>query len=84
MGLEKIIRQLKEHFNRGEQNKTIRCDVIDELLNKLEEKRKKLEKKLEKESSGSKRKQLKLELKIVNAEIDRGVARRRQLRKRCK
>lgn len=84
MGLEKIIKQLQEHLDRGAKKKTVRCDAVDELLDKLEGKRKKLEKKLETTSSGSKRKSLKLELKIVNAEIKRGKQRRDDIKKHCK
>ncbi len=83
MGLEKIIKQLKEHLDRGGKKKAVRCDAVDDLLKKLEERKKKLEKRLEKESGG-KRKSLKVELKIVNAEIKRGLARRQELKDRCK
>lgn len=84
MGLEKIIKQLKEHLDRGAKKKSVRCDAVDDLLKKLDERKKKLEKKLDKESSGSKRKHLKLELKIVDAEIKRGRDRRQQIKKSCK
>ena len=59
-------------------------NAIDDLLEKLEDKIKKIEKKLENGESHSKRKHLKLELKIAAAELKKGERRRKELKGICK
>ena len=56
------------------------CDEIRELLEKLKKKRDKLVKKISTEDSSSKRKALKLDLKITTEELKKGT---RLLRKKC-
>jgi hypothetical protein len=64
MGLEKLIKKLGDYL----EGKKDSCDEIRELLEKLEHKQKKAEKKLADEDRSSKRKALKLELKIIKAQ----------------
>lgn len=81
MALEQMVKELKGYFKgKGK----LRCDAIDDLLEQLAEKKKHLEKKIEKESGASKRKHLKLELKIVSAELEKGKQRRKEIKQRCK
>lgn len=84
MGLKKLLANLNEYLDKGERKKKAHCDRIDALLDKLGEKEKKLEKKLDAEKNPGKRKQLKLELKIVKAQRKKGSKRRNQLRKKCR
>ena len=56
------------------------CDEIRELLEKLKKKRDKLVNKISTEDSSSKRKALKLDLKITTEELKKGT---RLLRKKC-
>jgi Rad3-related DNA helicase len=84
MVLGKVIKKLQEYLDKAGRKKAVSCDAVDDLLQQLEEKRKKLEKRLEKEDHGRKRRELKLDLKIVTAELKRGKQRRKELRNRCK
>jgi len=64
MGLDKLLKKLGDYLEGKEDS----CEEIRELLEKLEKKQKKTEKKLADEDRSSKRKSLKLELKIIKAQ----------------
>lgn len=72
MGLAKLLQNLNDNLNRGEKTDSIRCERIDKLLVKLEQKKKKLEKKLHEEKSHSKKKRLKTDIKIVTLQLKKG------------
>ena len=69
MGLEKLLDNLKSYLDKGSRKDKAHCDRIDSILEQLHEKKKKLEKKLESEKSHNKRKKLKMELKILSAQL---------------
>ena len=64
MGLDKLLKKLGDYL----EGKGDSCEEIRELLAKLEKKQNKTEKKLADENGSSKRKSLKLELKIIKAQ----------------
>lgn len=85
MGINKLLRKLKKNLNEGDKkNASVRCERIDDLLDKLENKEAKLKKKLAGEKNKHKRKELNLELKIVSLERKKGKKRRRDLSDKCK
>ena len=84
MGIEKLLDNLKDYLDKGSRKKKAHCQRIDTILKKLEEKEKKLERNLEKEKNAGKRKQLKMELKIINAQRKKGAKRRDDLQNKCK
>ncbi len=51
MGIEKLLESLNGYLNKGEKKKSVRCDRIDEILAKLDDKKKKLEKKMDNENN---------------------------------
>lgn len=69
MGLKKILKKLSNLLDDADSND---CSELKELLEKLEKKQKKIQRELEQESSGSKRKSLKLDLKITEAQLKKG------------
>ena len=74
MGISKLINRLQKSIsNAGANNGTAR-ERIDCLLDKLEKKEKKLKQKLENEKNPKKRKELKLQLKIVSTQRKKGKA----------
>ena len=81
MKLNKILKKLGLLLDGDESPEEDNCDEIRELLSKLEKKSAKLTQKLSDEKSSSKRKALKLEIKITSAELKKG---NRLLRKKCK
>ncbi len=85
MGLNKLIKKLKQNLHKGKKSKhNISCERIDELLEKIKRKERKLQAMLAEEDDKSERKHLKLELKIASAEHRKGLKRRRELEKKCK
>ena len=84
MGINKLIKNLQNQLSKGEKKGHVSIDRIDDLLDELRKKEKKLEKKLGREKNSSKRKRLKLELKIVRLQLKKGRARRAQLVKKRK
>ena len=84
MGIEKLLDNLKDYLDKGTRKKKAHCERIDSILKKLEEKEKKLEKNLDKEKNAGKRKQLKMELKIINAQRKKGAKRREELQEKCR
>ncbi len=84
MGIEKLLANLKSYLDKGERKKKAHCDHIDSLLEMLREKEIKLKKKLKNETGSDKRKKLKMELKIISAQLKKGARRREELQKKCK
>lgn len=85
MGIEKLLGKLEKHLDKGESgDEAVRCERIDDLLDKLGKKKQKLGKKLEKESDKRKRKQLSMELRIVSLELKKGRKRRKELASKCR
>ena len=76
MGLEKLLKKLGNYL----EGKKDGCEEVRELLEKLSGKQEKIERNLDSEDKASKRKSLKLELKIIKAEMKKG---QRLLRKKC-
>ena len=72
MGLNKLIEKLRDVISDGIDPDGQNCIDLQELLAKLQKKKAKLEKKLAETEGTSKRKKIKLELKIVKAELKRG------------
>ncbi|MCB1852462.1 MAG: hypothetical protein KDI83_17065 [Gammaproteobacteria bacterium] len=83
MGIEKLLDNLKDYLDKGEKKKKAHCDRIDELLAKLAEKEDKLRTKAEAETNISKRKRLNTELKIIEVQRKKGIARREELSGKC-
>jgi hypothetical protein len=74
MGYKKLIKSVQEIFS-GETDRTETSrDRIVELLGELEQKEKKLNHKLSKEDDSKKRKDLKLKLKIISTQRNKGMA----------
>ena len=84
MGIEKLLENLKDYLDKGTRKKKAHSERIDSILGQLDEKEKKLKKTLDKEKNAGKRKQLKMELKIINAQRKKGAKRRDELQNKCK
>jgi len=84
MPLDKLIKKLEGYLSKGERKKLAHCERIDDLLEKLGKKEQKLQKKMANEKSASKRKKLKIELKIISVQKRKGIARREELEKKCR
>ena len=74
MGFKKFIKGVQEIFSNETERTEISRDRIEELLSELEKKEKKLNHKLSKEKNHSKRKDLKLKLKIISTQRNKGMA----------
>ena len=81
MGLEKLIKNLKMQLGKGEQGKSGAIKRIDSLLEQLAKKQNKLKRKIDGEKNPSRRKKLKLELKIASLQRKKGLSRRKELAK---
>ena len=84
MPIEKIVKQLGDYLDKGERKNKAHCERIDGLLGKLKEKEAKLQKKLSEEDDPDKKKRLKIDLKIVEAQRKKGKKRRKELDVKCK
>jgi len=84
MGLKKLIKNLQDNLSEGERKNNVACDRIDALLGKLEKKEHQLRRKIAKEKNATKRKHLKLQLKIASVQYKKGKTRRAELEKKCK
>lgn len=82
MGIKKLVKHLQEQLSKSDKKGRASLDSIDELLLDLAKKEKKLKEKLSKENNSSKRKHLKLEIKIARAELKKGKKRRAELAKK--
>ena len=79
MGLAKLIKRLQQTVSSNEDSKATSRKHIDDVLDELDKKEKKLRKKLEKEKNPKKRKKLKLQIKILATQRDKGQAFRKKL-----
>ncbi len=84
MALDKLLSKLNNYLDEGKRKKKAHCERIDHLLGKLKEKQKELEGQLEEEKDPGKRKRLKTELKIVEAQHKKGQEQRVELEVKCK
>ena len=74
MGFKKLIKNVQEIFSTEAERTEASRERIEELLGELEEKEKKLNHKLSKENDSKKRKDLKLKLKIISTQRNKGAA----------
>lgn len=72
MGLEKLVKKLTELMADEQDTERYNCDDIREVLEKLKKKKRKLEKKLKDADEASTRKKIKLEIKIIDAQLKKG------------
>ena len=84
MGIKKLIKDLQKQLSKSEQKDNAHLDRIDQLLLDLAKKERKLKKKLAEEKNSSKRKHLKLEMKIFSLQLKKGQKRRAELAKKVK
>ena len=74
MGFKKFIKNVQEIFSTETERTVASRDRIEELLGELEKKEKKLNHKLSEENNSKKRKDLKLKLKIISTQRNKGMA----------
>jgi len=74
MGFKKFIKSVKEIYSSESERTVASRDRIEELLGELEIKEKKLNHKLSKEEDSKKRKDIKLKLKIISTQRNKGMA----------
>ena len=74
MGFKKLIKNVQEIFSTEAERTEASRERIEELLGELEEKEKKLNHKLSEEDDSKKRKDLKLKLKIISTQRNKGMA----------
>ena len=73
MGFKKFIKNVQEIFSSETERTESSRDRIEELLGELEQKEKKLNHKLSEEDDSKKRKDLKLKLKIIATQRNKGM-----------
>ena len=73
MGFKKLIKNVQEIFSTEAERTEASRERIEELLGELEEKEKKLNHKLSEEDDSKKRKDLKLKLKIIATQRNKGM-----------
>ena len=74
MGFKKFIKSVQEIYSSESERTVASRDRIAELLGELEKKEKKLNHKLSEENDSKKRKDLKLKLKIISTQRNKGNA----------
>ena len=74
MGFKKLIKSVQEILSSETESTHASRERIEELLDELETKEKKLNHKLSEEEDRSKRKDLKLKLKIISTQRNKGMA----------
>ena len=74
MGFKKLIKNVQEIFSTEAERTEASRERIEELLGELEQKEKKLNHKLSEEDDSKKRKDLKLKLKIIATQRNKGMA----------
>jgi hypothetical protein len=84
MPVEKLFKKLNDYLDKSERKKKAHCERIDTLLEKLNEKEKDFVGQLENETDPDKRKRLKIELKIVQAHLEKARIRREDLEVKCR
>lgn len=83
MPVDELLKKLNKYLDKSERKKKAHCERIDTLLLKLKEKEKDLEEKLEKETNQKKVKRLKIDLKVVAAQLKKASKRREDLEVKC-
>jgi uncharacterized protein YyaL (SSP411 family) len=73
MGFKKLIKNVQEIFSTEAERTEASRERIEELLGELEQKEKKLNHKLSEEDDSKKRKDLKLKLKIIATQRNKGM-----------
>jgi len=81
MGLKKLIKSLQSSLSGESSGEQTSRERIEELLGEFENKEKKLQHKLSEEEDSGKRKDIKLKLKIIAAQREKGMARLHELEK---
>lgn len=84
MGIKKLVNNLQEQLSQGDKKGRASLDRIDDLLLDLAKKERKLKEKLSEEKNSSKRKHLKLEIKIAHLQLKKGKKRRAELSRKHK
>ena len=84
MKIQKIIKNLQKQLAKPDKKASAALDHIDDLLLELAKKERRLKKDLAEEKNASKRKHLKLELKIAQVQLKKGKKRRAELAKKHK
>lgn len=79
MGLKKLIKRMQKSLSGESGAEQTPRERIEELLGEFEHKEKKLEHKLSEEKDSGKRKDIKLKLKIIAAQREKGMARLHEL-----
>jgi hypothetical protein len=82
MGLKKLIKSVQKILNSEAEREQVTPERIDELLGELEHKEKKLHHKLSEEKHSKKRKDLKLQLKIISTQRKKALALLHELKKK--
>ncbi len=82
MGLNKLIKNVQKILTSEAEREQTSPERIDELLGELERKEKKLHHKLSEEKHSKKRKDLKLQLKIISTQRKKGLILLHELRKK--
>ena len=82
MGLKKLIKNVQKILNSEAEREQITPERVDELLGELEHKEKKLHHKLSEERHSKKRKDLKLQLKIISTQRKKTLALLHELKKK--
>lgn len=82
MAINQLIKKLQKSLSEGKGKKQSSSDRIEGLLSELGKKEKKLKRKLAKESNSKKRKDIKLQLKIISTQCKKGMARLKELEKK--
>ena len=81
MGLKKLVKSLQQSLSGESGGELTSRERIEELLDEFEHKEKKLKHKLAEEKDSGKRKDLKLKLKIISVQREKGMARLHELEK---
>ena len=81
MGLKKLIKSFQKSLSGEYGGEQTSRERIEELLGEFEHKEKKLKHKLSEEEDSGKRKDIKLKLKIIAAQREKGMARLHELEK---
>ena len=74
MGFKKLIKNVQDIFSSDTEKAETSRDRIEELLGELEQKEKKLNHKLSEVNDSKKRKDIKLKLKIISTQRNKGMA----------
>jgi hypothetical protein len=79
VGIRKLIKNLQKQLAKSEKKGKAPLDRIDDLLLEMAKKERKLEQQLSEEKNPTKRKHLKLEIKMARLQLKKGKKRRAEL-----